>query len=87
MPKNDRNVKFIKESASKGAGASNIRDWFFNKAVFELKANRTLINFIQGRGDEKGAWLHYVDIKKELESAVKEYQKLMEKGMFDFLSV
>jgi len=86
MPSSEKNIKFLKKVAKKQAGASNIRDWFFNKAIFELGANRTLINFIQGRADEKGAWLNYVSIKQELKGAVEEYKKLMEKGMFDFLS-
>lgn len=86
MPKSDRSIKFLKKAAKRKAGASNIRDWFLNKAIFKLKANRTLVNFMQGRADEKGAWLNYVSIKQELESAIKEYKKLMTEGMFNFLS-
>ncbi|WP_170230894.1 MULTISPECIES: hypothetical protein [Pyrococcus] len=45
-----------------------------------------MINFIQSRNDEKGAWQNYVNIRQALEGAVKEYRKLMEKGMFAFLN-
>ncbi len=79
------NMRFLKKAAQKNAGASNIRDWFFNKALYQLKGNRTLINFIQSRSDEKGAWQNYVSIKESLDGAVDEYRKLMKKGMFAFL--
>ncbi|WP_170218363.1 integrase [Palaeococcus ferrophilus] len=86
MPLRTSNMRFLKNASKEKAGASNIRDWFFNKAFYELKGNRTMINFIQSRNDEKGAWQNYVNIKQALEGAVKEYKKLMEKGMFAFLS-
>lgn len=86
MPKSEKNIKFLKTASKKKAGASNVRDWFFNKALYKLKGDKTMINFIQSRNDEKGAWQNYVNIKQALDGAVKEYRKLMEKGMFAFLS-
>ena len=86
MPKSDRNIKFLKDASKREAGASNIRDWFFNKALYQLEGNRTNINFIQSRQDEKGSWQNYSAIREALRGAVKEYKKLIEKGMFKFLS-
>ncbi len=86
MPDRISNMRFLKKAAQKNAGASNIRDWFFNKALYQLKGNRTLINFIQSRSDEKGAWQNYVSVRESLAGAVDEYKKLMKKGMFAFLT-
>ncbi|WP_167717450.1 hypothetical protein, partial [Thermococcus sp. ES12] len=86
MPKSEKNIKFLKDASKNKVGASNIRDWFLNKALYQLEGNRTNINFIQSRQDEKGSWQNYSAIREALKGAVKEYKKLMEKGMFDFLS-
>ncbi len=85
MPARTSNMKFLKNAAKEKAGASNIRDWFFNKALYRLKGRKVMINFIQSRSDEKGAWQNYVSIKESLDGAVDEYKKLMKKGMFAFL--
>ncbi|RLF81639.1 hypothetical protein DRN44_05555 [Thermococci archaeon] len=77
---------FLKDASKKNVGASNIHDWFLNKALHQLEGNKTNINFIQTRQDEKGNWQNYSAIREALKGAVKEYKKLMEKGMFDFLS-
>ena len=77
---------FLKDASKKNIGASNIHDWFLNKALYQLEGNRTNINSIQSRQDEKGSWQNYSAIREALKGAVKEYKKLMEKGMFDFLS-
>ncbi len=78
-------MKFLKDASKKNAGASNVRDWFFNKALYDLDGKKVMINFIQSRSDEKGAWQNYPNIRKALNGAVKEYKKLMKKGMFAFL--
>jgi len=44
-----------------------------------------MINFIQSRSDEKGAWQNYIGIREALSGAVDEYKKLMKTGMFAFL--
>ncbi|ASJ08860.1 hypothetical protein A3L11_06325 [Thermococcus siculi] len=85
MPASEKNIKFMKTASKKKAGASNIRDWFFNKAFYELNGDLNRVNFIQSRG-EKGPWTSYAARFKALKGAVKEYKKLMEKGMFAFLS-
>ena len=85
MPKSFRNVKALKKASKLNVGASNIRDWFFNKALYQLEGNKTNINFIQSRQDEKGSWQNYSAIREALKGAVKEYKKLMEKGMFSFM--
>ncbi|WP_456453762.1 integrase [Thermococcus sp.] len=86
MPARASNMRFLKKAAEKQAGASNIRDWFFNKALYRLKGNKTNINFIQSRNDEKGSWQNYTAIREALIGAVDEYRKLMKKGMFNFLN-
>ena len=86
MPARTSNMKFLKNAAKEKAGASNIRDWFFNKALYRLKGRKVMINFIQSRSDEKGAWQNYPDLMEALGGAVDEYRKLMKRGMFAFLN-
>ena len=66
---------FPKDASKKKVGASNIRDWFLNKALYQLEGNRTNINFIQSKQDEKGSWQNYSAIREALKSAVKRIQK------------
>lgn len=71
MPKSEKNIKFLKTASKKKAGAINVRDWFFKKALYKLECDKTMINFIQSRNDKKGAWQNYVNIKQALEGDIK----------------